>query len=145
MAMKLVNIPEFERDNNFSLNVHSHGDGSLSCRYLTKNKTAAGRIKLLLLSEENNSHFFWITSFQSFIHGVCRSRKKAEKGPKTNFCSNCMHWWSNLVSAGTSSFAKLTDRWKFQCPQLVVKFNSQTGKKSACLWYTQTWRQLMLL
>ena len=90
--MKLLNIPKFECDNNLSINVYSYGDGFLSCCYLTKNKSSAGKITLLLLTEENNSHYCLITKFHTIIHRVCRLKNKAEKGPKTKFCSNCMHF-----------------------------------------------------
>ena len=106
MPKKLVNIPKLERDNNLSINVYSYEDGSLSCCYLTKNKSAAGKIKLLLLTEENNSHYGLITNFQTFFHRVCRSKKKAEKGPKIKFCSNCMHF---VIKSGCSRHVKFCE------------------------------------
>ena len=106
MPMKHVNVPKFERHNILSIDVYSYGDGSLSCCCLTKYKTAAGKIELLLLTEENNSHYCLITNFQTFNHRVCRSKKKAEKGPKAKICSNCMHF---VIKSGYTRHVKLCE------------------------------------
>ena len=91
MPMKLRDIPKFENDNKLSITVFSFDEqGALFCCHRSKIKGTYPKIFLLLLLDGLNSHYCLITNFQAFMHKVCRSPKKAAKGPKTKFCVNCM-------------------------------------------------------
>ena len=91
MPMKLKDIARFESDNNLSITVFNFGEqGGLICCRRSRNRGKCPKIFLLLLLDGFNSHYCLITNFQAFMCKVCRSPKRAAKGPKTKFCVNCM-------------------------------------------------------
>ena len=91
MPMKLKDIARFESDNNLSITVFNFDEqGGLICCHRSRNRGKYPKIFLLLLLDGFNSHYCLITNFQAFMHKVCRSPKRAAKGPKTKFCVNCM-------------------------------------------------------
>ena len=53
-------------------------------------KSKIQKVFLLLPADGLNYHYCLITNFQNFMHTLCRSPRKAMKGPKTKFCVNCM-------------------------------------------------------
>ena len=88
--MSLSKIRYFEKHNNVAIAVYRLDEGRLVNVFHSKNPKCRRKVKLLLLVDENKSHYCLIKNFSNIMHHLSRSPKKRTKGPKSRFCGNCM-------------------------------------------------------
>ena len=87
--MPLSKIRFFEKQNNVSIAVYRFEGGRLINVFHSKNRSCRRKVKLLLLVDEQRSHYCLIKTFQ---HNAPFDAiiKETNKGPKSRFCGNCM-------------------------------------------------------
>ena len=91
MPMKFSDIALFENKTQLSITVFNFDEKeSLTSCHRSKVKSKIQKVFPLLPADGLNYHYCLITNFQNFMHTLCRSPRKAIKGPKTKFCVNCM-------------------------------------------------------
>jgi hypothetical protein len=90
----LPQIREFERQNTgFTLNVYVYTkDRDVMPAYLTKHTARPKHIDLLLLKNDNVSHFVWIKNMSRLVNS--RTQHKGS----TYVCPHCCHPWTSSVA-----------------------------------------------
>ena len=92
MPMPLSQIPRFEKDNNVKINVYAFEDPRPICpAYLTKIKGRGKPINLLLLNDDEKSHFCLIKNLDRLLKTLLRSDRTANlKNNLRKFCERCL-------------------------------------------------------
>ena len=91
MPMPLSGIPAFKKSNNLAVNVYAHDGNEIYPAYISKQKQNSKKIHLLLISNEEKSHYCLIKNLDRLLKTLLRSDRTAcSKNNIRKFCDRCL-------------------------------------------------------
>jgi len=85
--VKLVDIPEFEKQNDISINCFGY-DEEVYPLYITKQTNKNKHVDLLYIIDDNTSHYCFVNNFNRLMHSYNKDNNKKF------FCKYCLHAFS---------------------------------------------------